>query len=185
MEQDIGNWARILEGWQWWNFLFMGIATISFLYATSGFWSWLLFTEKKAKENQNYKEAPKQYQYPTAQADGREFTQKTPKELVDMITGLTSIQASKIIKPYINSKQTIRAEVKDVDDRDDYIQVDAHTEDGTTVYFEFNKRAWKGAAEKLQRGSEIEATGYLESVAEYGVTLERCELRWYSKENDK
>ena len=102
--------------------------------------------------------------------------QKTPKELVSMITGLTSIQADQILQPYIGSKQTIRAEVKDVEGRDDCIQVCAHIEDGTTVYFEFNKRSWKGVVERLQRGDEIEATGYLESVAEYGITLERCEL---------
>ena len=77
--------------------------------------------------------------------------QKTPKELVSMITGLTSIKADQILQPYIGSKQTIRAEVKDVEDEDDCIQVYAHTEDGTTVYFEFNKRSWKGDVERLQR----------------------------------
>ena len=41
-------------------------------------------------------------------ADG---VQKAPKELVSMITGLTSIQADQIIQPYIGSKQTIRADV--------------------------------------------------------------------------
>ena len=102
--------------------------------------------------------------------------QKTPKELVSMITGLTSIKADQILQPYIGSKQTIRAEVEDVEGRDGFIQVSAHTEDGTTVYFEFNKRSWKGDVERLQRGDEIEATGHLESVAKYGITLERCQL---------
>ena len=101
---------------------------------------------------------------------------KTPKELVGVISGLTSIQADPIIQPHIGSRLTMRAKVIDVDDKDDCIQVYAETEDEVSVYFEFNKRSWKGDLKVLNRGDEFEATGSLSSVEEYGITLERCKL---------
>lgn len=110
-----------------------------------------------------------------AQPTRYNFTQRTPKELVQSVNGKTSMEADRISERYKDSLLEVRAVVYDVHSHYDYIGVST-TCNGVFVSLDFDKDKYMSTLQTLDKGDRIHAIGRIWRITRNTVGLVDCEL---------
>lgn len=97
----------------------------------------------------------------------------TPKELLALVKGHTSITANTLLKPHKGRRHYVRGIVEDVRDQVDRVHVGLKGVDEVSFALWFKKRWQKDILEKLRQGDEISATGILRHVSNH-IGLDKC-----------
>ena len=108
---------------------------------------------------------------------GRFFSRRTPAELVAEIEDKTTIFAERISDRHRGHWIAVDGFIRDV--RDDLDEVTVHLQiEGPPKFISlgFTASAWKDKLISLDIGDQISVIGKIHSIAEYGITLENCEL---------
>lgn len=110
-----------------------------------------------------------------AQPTRYNFTQRTPKELVQSVDGKTSIEADRISERYKDSWLEVKAVVYDVHSHYDYIGVSTRC-NGVFVSLDFDKDKYMSTLQALDQGDRIHAIGRIWHITRHGVSLADCEI---------
>ena len=114
----------------------------------------------------------------------RRFVDKTPSEIVETLQlprSVTSIQSDHMSGLFIGSWLKAEGRVEDVSEGFNFlwvhkVSVEIEMGDGTNINLDFEKRRWGPQLKVLSRGDQIAFVGQIESVSQYSLYLEDCEL---------
>lgn len=100
----------------------------------------------------------------------------SPKELVALVKGHTSIAAERMLEPHKGRRHHVRGAVHEVSNiGHDVVQVALDGRDGTYIMLWFAQGRQTEAMETLRVGDDVSATGLLRYVSNH-ISLEKCTL---------
>ena len=106
---------------------------------------------------------------------GPVYTKYSPKELRDIVRGLTELKRKELSEPYIGKKMQLRISVNDVyKNFSNEICVFGEAEDETSIWADFDNK-WRDRLKKINPGEEIIVDGEIESLRN-GVNLCNCKI---------
>ena len=106
----------------------------------------------------------------------RALVQRSVHELVQQISGLTSVAAKPVIARYVGSWIGAGGPVFDVGEHGDTITVYVSGVDGPGFILHFERKTWSDKLRLFDKGDVISAVGQISSISELGVILNNCEL---------
>ena len=113
----------------------------------------------------------------------RIFSRRTPDELVDLVRGLTDVEAKRVVEPHIGQWLEVEGSVRDVQSLamypHEYMLVSAETsKDRLNVHLYFSADTWGPHLRSLRIGDRISAIGKIERVTSWSgsLSLRECEL---------
>ena len=108
----------------------------------------------------------------------REFTQRSPNELVEQIQGLTYLAAEPIVERYSGTWMRVQGlPVYDISESDGVIVVGGVPSYNHPGYsLSFDKKEWGQKLKILDRGDRLSAIGRISTFLEDMIFLEQCEI---------
>ena len=110
----------------------------------------------------------------------RIYTVRKSEDLIKSVTGLTSIEADRVVEPHIGKWLKVEGSINDISlskfSEDFYYILNiGHPLDRTHVVLFFEK-SWGPTIETMQRGDWISAEGKINSIDNRSIMLKQCEL---------
>jgi hypothetical protein len=112
-----------------------------------------------------------------------ESTSLTPKELVRVFEGRTTLQGKKLAEAYVGKWITMAGLVSDVTLTGPQVGVTFKGSPSVNAYF--TAKEWGDPISVLQQGNSITIRGRVDRVSQYGVGLEDCELIRVNPQEDQ
>ena len=180
MGPDLDRWTQLLDGWEWWNFVFLAIASLSLLYATSGFWLPYLVAEKSVEE------IPKNYPNPL-QANDRNFTEKSAREIFNDLDDLTSMKEEERAKFYMGKWLRVQGVIDDISQYEAVVTIrfSAKRLSFRSVDMAFSDESTCARLRTLDKGDRLAVIGKITYANSLSIELTDCELVENSPKDDK
>jgi len=111
-----------------------------------------------------------------SQSTDRVVVDVTPEYLGKLCKGLTTVQAQKSVELYIGKWMRVSGTVRNVRANDSLVAVELKTNRGYDITAYFREKTMFDHISVLRLGNQIGVLGEIDSVATYGISLEKCEL---------
>ena len=176
MGSDFDLWAEYFENWQWWNYGLLVIALIFLVCIIYVFLSWYLIT----------KETPIQHLNPL-QANDREFTKASAKEIFDDLDNLISIKEEERAKFYLDKWLRVQGVIDDISQlgAEVTISFSGRFLSFRSVDMKFSDESTCARLRTLDRGIRLAVVGKITYASSLSISLTDCELVENSPNDDK
>ncbi len=106
----------------------------------------------------------------------RKIVPVEPEYLAGLHHDLLSVQAQRLVEPYIGKWMRVAGSIRDIDDARQFLIVSRETpRNGASVHMIFRPK-WGSSLNVLRRGDPFQVEGKISRVDAAGVTLRDCEL---------
>ena len=123
---------------------------------------------------------PESHRPPASLLAGKDFSPRSPAELVASVEGLTEIAAERASKRHMGLWLEVEGSVLDVSSLPFDSTISVHlkeSKDEATLFLDFNSSRWARLLSSLDVGDRISAIGEIESISRHGsISLKKCEL---------
>jgi hypothetical protein len=110
----------------------------------------------------------------------RHLIHRTPQELWELISGLTDMQATKVVEPFIRQWMEISGPVRGVGEwNGGFSQLTIYRGRGLTsrpVFCMFRDETWVPRLATLSSGDRVVVTGEIERIDHVSIQLTNCEI---------
>lgn len=107
----------------------------------------------------------------------RDVVKVTPEYLLGLFRQHTSIQAQRLIQPFLGQRMRVSGVIGDVSATSNFVSLvfgtDGHLDPRLRMYFDLE---WADRLAVLPRGTQLTVVGRIDEVSKGGLELEDCEL---------
>ena len=177
---DTETWAKWLskirieqDGW---NFVFVALGAIMFIYAAypalERFFSTLFRSKTKTTR---YDNAPLPENVST-QPTNKIYTQRTVAEIFSTVRKMTSIRAEDYARIHIAKWIRVQNKISNISEYGDFIVVYLAKDLGPMVILKFKKSEWESTLETMDKGDTLAAEGKIEEIESIRMHLVNCSI---------